>query len=68
MDLVHHIYRLMLGGKLYFSPLADKVGRVLELGTGTGIWAMDFAEWVIWQLGDPVVLGLTLTLTLTFFS
>ncbi|EFX00611.1 methyltransferase type 12 [Grosmannia clavigera kw1407] len=44
MDLVHHIYRLILGGKLYLSPLKDQVGRVLDMGTGTGIWAMDFAD------------------------
>ncbi|KAF5020568.1 hypothetical protein F66182_7400 [Fusarium sp. NRRL 66182] len=44
MDLGHHIYRLLLGGKLYLAPIANDVKRVLDLGTGTGIWAMDFAE------------------------
>lgn len=46
MDLVHHLCRLLLGGKLYLAPIGDKPGRVLDLGTGTGIWAMDFAEYV----------------------
>ncbi|KAF4415102.1 hypothetical protein FACUT_13689 [Fusarium acutatum] len=45
MDLGHHIYRLVLGGDLFLAPLGDKVKRVLDLGTGTGIWAMDFAEY-----------------------
>lgn len=44
MDMVHHIFSLLLGGKLYLAPIGDNVQRVLDLGTGTGIWAMDFAE------------------------
>lgn len=46
MDLVHHLYRLLLGGKLFLAPIPDEPHRVLDLGTGTGIWAMDFAEFV----------------------
>lgn len=44
MDMVHHIYSLLLGGKLYQAPISSNPHRVLDLGTGTGIWAMDFAE------------------------
>ncbi|KAH8175553.1 methyltransferase domain-containing protein [Sarocladium implicatum] len=44
MDMGHHIYRLMLGGELYLAPIPKDVGRVLDLGTGTGIWAIDFAD------------------------
>lgn len=44
MDLVHHIYSLMLDGALFLAPIGDHPQRVLDLGTGTGIWAMDFAE------------------------
>ncbi|KAM0414564.1 hypothetical protein ACHAPT_013598 [Fusarium lateritium] len=44
MDLVHHISRLLLGGNLFMAPIPDDPQRVLDLGTGTGIWAMDFAE------------------------
>ncbi|KAF4992380.1 hypothetical protein FDECE_13736 [Fusarium decemcellulare] len=43
MDLLHHIFRLTLKGELYRSPVKDP-HRVLDLGTGTGIWAMDFAD------------------------
>ena len=50
MDLVHHVYGLVLGGKLYLAPLVDNPQRVLDLGTGTGIWAMDFAEYVYLKL------------------
>lgn len=44
MDLGHHVYSLVLGGRSHLSPLGDNPQRVLDLGTGTGIWAMDFAE------------------------
>lgn len=39
----HHIYRLLLGGDLHLAPIKDPK-RVLDIGTGTGIWAIDFAE------------------------
>ncbi|OBS16098.1 hypothetical protein FPOA_13176 [Fusarium poae] len=44
MDLVHHLYSLLLGGKLFLAPIPHEPHRVLDLGTGTGIWAMDFAD------------------------
>jgi ubiquinone/menaquinone biosynthesis C-methylase UbiE len=40
----HHIFNLIEGGKLYRAPI-DNPGRVLDVGCGTGIWAMDFAEY-----------------------
>lgn len=44
LDLHHHIFQLMLGGRLHRAPLPADVGRVLDYGTGTGIWALDFAD------------------------
>jgi ubiquinone/menaquinone biosynthesis C-methylase UbiE len=44
MDLCHHIYSLLLKGKLHTAPIVESPQRVLDLGTGTGIWAIDFAE------------------------
>lgn len=47
MDLLHHIYTLILDGELHMAPIKSHPERVLDLGTGTGIWAMDFAEYVL---------------------
>jgi methylase of polypeptide subunit release factors len=46
-DLQHHLFLLTLDGKLGLAPPNDpdaKVGRVLDIGTGTGIWAMDYGD------------------------
>ncbi|KAJ0324947.1 hypothetical protein COL5a_007447 [Colletotrichum fioriniae] len=46
-DLQHHIFDLSFDGKLGLSPPNEpesNIGRVLDLGTGTGIWAMDFGD------------------------
>lgn len=48
-DLQHHKYTLLLGDKLYIAPIPDERfedanARILDLGTGTGIWAIDMAD------------------------
>lgn len=43
-DLQHHQWLLMLGGKLYLAPLPVGPLEVLDIGTGTGIWAKQFAK------------------------
>ncbi|KAF4840238.1 Secondary metabolism regulator LAE1 [Colletotrichum siamense] len=45
LDAQHRIMVITLGGWLGLAPPCDpkaKVGRVLDVGTGTGIWAADF--------------------------
>ncbi|KAJ6439791.1 cmp-sialic acid transporter [Purpureocillium lavendulum] len=48
LDLQHHIWRLLLGGRLYTAqlppPSTNPNLRILDLGTGTGIWAIDMAD------------------------
>ncbi|EEA27742.1 hypothetical protein TMatcc_003960 [Talaromyces marneffei ATCC 18224] len=44
MDMQHHIYLLLFGGELYRAPLPPKINRALDIGCGTGLWAIDFAD------------------------
>jgi methylase of polypeptide subunit release factors len=36
------MYIITLDGKRALNPGADTAKRVLDLGTGTGIWALEF--------------------------
>lgn len=39
LDLHHHVFRLILRGALHRAPIKpEDVHRVLDFGTGTGIW------------------------------
>lgn len=40
----HIMAKRLLGGKLGLAPIDDKVHRVLDIGTGTGIWAIEFGK------------------------
>jgi hypothetical protein len=45
LDLQHHLFTLTFDGKLHIAPIEEIKGgiqNVLDIGTGTGIWAMDF--------------------------
>lgn len=57
LDLRHHVFRLMLDGELFRAPISNAPGRVLDVGTGTGIWAMDFAD----EYPSAVVIGIDLS-------
>lgn len=59
MDLGHHIYSLVLGGKLHVAPLSNTPQRVLDIGTGTGIWAIDFAEYASSPIANRMIADLT---------
>lgn len=43
LDLLHHVFLLALNGQLFVSPL-NNPQRILDVGTGTGIWAIDVAD------------------------
>ncbi|PKS08413.1 hypothetical protein jhhlp_005124 [Lomentospora prolificans] len=50
----HHVHTLTLDGKLYLAPIKDDIQnedpdakvsqKVVDIGTGTGLWAIDFAD------------------------
>ena len=44
MDLDHAIFLKSMDNKLFLAPIPLTVQRVLDIGTGTGIWAIDFAD------------------------
>ncbi|KAL6170232.1 hypothetical protein ACJQWK_03221 [Exserohilum turcicum] len=44
LDLQHHAFRLSLDGKLYRAPIPKHVQNVLDVGCGTGIWTIEFAD------------------------
>lgn len=44
MDFQHHLYLMIFGGELYRAPLPPRLNRILDIGTGTGQWAVDFAD------------------------
>ncbi|KAI9855987.1 MAG: hypothetical protein M1813_009312 [Trichoglossum hirsutum] len=56
LDMKHHIILLMLDGRLHISPL-PLAPRILDVGTGTGIWAMDMAD----KYPDGQVIGTDLS-------
>lgn len=35
---------MVLGGKLHLAPIGKNPQKVLDIGTGTGIWAISFAD------------------------
>jgi ribosomal protein L11 methylase PrmA len=39
----HHLFYMTLGGKLHLAPVKDPK-LVLDFGTGTGIWAIDYGK------------------------
>ncbi|RDW86014.1 hypothetical protein BP5796_04339 [Coleophoma crateriformis] len=44
LDFAHHLFKMVLGGSLFAAPISPGLHRVLDVGTGTGIWAIDFAD------------------------
>ncbi|KAK1541792.1 hypothetical protein CPAR01_05179 [Colletotrichum paranaense] len=64
LDFQHELFLLTLNDRLGLAPPNEpgsKVNRVLDLGTGTGIWAIDFAD----EHPEAVVYGVDLSPTQT---
>jgi ribosomal protein L11 methylase PrmA len=47
LDLQHHLFLLTFDGKLNLAPIEEMPGgvrNVIDIGTGTGIWAVEFGK------------------------
>ncbi|KAE8385368.1 S-adenosyl-L-methionine-dependent methyltransferase [Aspergillus alliaceus] len=44
LDLFHQILTLSCNGDLHLAPIGPDVQKVLDLGTGTGTWAIDMGD------------------------
>ncbi|KAK6352199.1 hypothetical protein TWF730_009029 [Orbilia blumenaviensis] len=44
LNLKHHMSTLLFDGKLHFAPISRNPQRILDLGTGSGKWAVDAAD------------------------
>ncbi|PGH14547.1 hypothetical protein AJ80_05867 [Polytolypa hystricis UAMH7299] len=54
--ITHHLYCLTLDDRLFLAPLSDPQ-NVVDIGTGRGLWAMDFAD----QFPNANVIGTDLS-------
>ena len=57
MDLQYHAIRLAFADALAFAPIGEKPAAILDVGTGTGIWAVDAAD----KYPDASVVGTDLS-------
>ncbi|BCR92510.1 class I SAM-dependent methyltransferase [Aspergillus chevalieri] len=42
LDMQHHMFKLINEGRLFFAPV-ENPQRILDIGTGSGIWPMEMA-------------------------
>jgi SAM-dependent methyltransferase len=52
-DLQHAKFSLIIGGRLYRAPIGESPDKILDLGTGSGIWAINIVD----QWESAVVTG-----------
>lgn len=40
LDMQHHMFKMVMDGKLFHVPLQDPK-KILDIGTGSGIWPIE---------------------------
>ncbi|KAG5914396.1 hypothetical protein E4U61_005811 [Claviceps capensis] len=43
-DMKHAMFMLLMQNKLFFSPIGNYPQKILDIGTGTGIWAVEVGD------------------------
>ena len=46
---MHKLTEVTLRGKLNLAPIPPNPQRILDIGTGTGIWAMQMGKSDLWH-------------------
>ncbi|PUU83403.1 S-adenosyl-L-methionine-dependent methyltransferase [Tuber borchii] len=44
LHLQHHMISILFGGRLHWAPINPNPQNILDIGTGTGSWAVDIAD------------------------
>jgi ubiquinone/menaquinone biosynthesis C-methylase UbiE len=44
LDMSHEMILTLMDRKLFLAPIGQHPQRVIDIGTGTGIWAIDFGR------------------------
>ncbi|KAK3326182.1 S-adenosyl-L-methionine-dependent methyltransferase [Apodospora peruviana] len=57
LDLQHALFVITTHGKLFLAPIGDSPQNVLDIATGTGVWAIEMAQ----QFPDAQVTGTDLS-------
>ena len=58
LDLTHNMIKITMGMKLHIAPI-EKPKKILDIGTGTGIWAIEMAD----EYPDAEIIGTDLSAT-----